>query len=471
MALSATAIASASSAALGPAPSASPVASAAAPLPVSPDEARFNAEVLPLFARHACGAGPCHAMGKGGGFYLPGGDRRAYSETLAQIDRDHPAESRLFVKATGREPHNGGKNLAEDECDARALLAFIGRAPAPACASAVAKVDELPRFTREAAPALRSLGCATAACHAGSKPARAALDLLSLDGPAPSDVAPALASVTRTLRNRVVPWMSPVLQAAWGEGSKAHEKVDVTSCAHRRLQGFIAGAPEITCDVAAPARRAPSLEALVSTVMPALARRGCIDATCHASGAGGLPLFDPANNPHAAVSDWVGLLARVEEGKPIEETTLFKKARNVIPHGGGKRLGGAGDCTDAMLVSWLAGRPVSPCGPKPAPTFERFASDVQPVLDKLTCTQSRCHGRGVRNKLEITPRAEGADLEANYRRVLSELDLEFAPFSEVMLRMREPCAYTVVAAWIEGSPRPSCTVGDPKPGMFPRLDD
>jgi hypothetical protein len=43
------------------------------------------------------------------------------------------------------------------------------------------------------------------------------------------------------------------------------------------------------------------------------------------------------------------------------------------------------------------------------------------------------------------------------------------PFSQGMLRMREPCAYAVTGAWIEGTKKPDCPLVDPDPRLFPRV--
>src|SRR5262249_4743821 len=143
---------------------------------------------------------------------------------------------------------------------------------------------------------------------------------------------------------------------------------------------------------------------------------------------------------------------------------------NDEPHGGGKRLGGEGDCRDAMLVDWVSGKPVRPCAPRPAPSFARFAAEVQPVLEKMTCTRAACHGEG-RRVYHVAPHPDAPRLDPHYRETVAQIDPDFAPLSEVMLRMREPCAYAVVTAWIEGAPKPSCVVQDPDPSIFPRLDD
>jgi hypothetical protein len=435
----------------------------------APSGERFTGVIRPILGAHGCDATPCHGAFKGGGFFLPGGaDPRDYPQVLAQIDPAHPSESKLWKKAVGLLPHNGGQNLAPGECDARWLLAWIGGEPDPPCGGAppANRAVDSARFARTVAPGLRALGCAKASCHGGEARAQARLDLASLTGSGPYDAA--LASFERTATNRIVPWKSAVLMAAWGEGARGHVKADLASCAYRRLHGFVARAPEAACDLDAPPRQ--KLDDLVSTVVPSLLKRGCAAGTCHGGAPGRMALFDPANDRHAGVHDYVMLTARMEPGEPLERTTLLRKARNDEPHGGGKRLGGEGDCRDAMLVDWASGRPVRPCAPRPAPSFERFAAEVQPVLEKMTCTRAPCHGEG-RRIYHVAPHPDAPALALNFRETVAQIDPDFAPLSEVMLRMREPCAYAVVTAWIEGTSKPACTVQDPDPGSFPRLDD
>jgi hypothetical protein len=285
-------------------------------------------------------------------------------------------------------------------------------------------------------------------------------------GPAPYGAA--FASFERTAQNRVVPWKSAVLMAAWGEGARVHVKTDLASCAYRSLHAFVARAPEVACDLGG--RPQQKLDDFVSTVAPSLLKRGCAAGTCHGGGAERMTLFDPANDRHAGVHDYVMLTARMEPGVPLERTTLLRKVRNDEPHGGGKRLGGAGDCRDAMLIDWASGRPVRPCAPRAAPSFERFAAEVQPVLEKMTCTRAECHGEG-RRIYHVAPHPDAPTLAANYKETVAQIDPDFAPLSGVMLRMREPCAYAAVSAWIEGAAKPACTVQDPDPSIFPRLDE
>ena len=47
--------------------------------------------------------------------------------------RKEPKKSELLKKALGQVQHNGGKNLAEGECDTQRLVAWIADQPDPAC--------------------------------------------------------------------------------------------------------------------------------------------------------------------------------------------------------------------------------------------------------------------------------------------------------------------------------------------------
>jgi len=96
---------------------------------------------------------------------------------------------------------------------------------------------------------------------------------------------------------------------------------------------------------------------------------------------------------------------------------------------------------------------------------------VQPVLDKMTCTNQQCHGGLVPHFILARNAKLPEELMKNYKAVLKTIDYDYSPFSEIMLRMREPCAYAVTGAWIEKKPRPSCVVQDPDPSIFPRRDE
>jgi hypothetical protein len=437
-------------------------ASAGAPTVAMPSADRFETDVRPIFAEHGCATGSCHGMFKGGGMYLVNA-RSDFESVAAFVDVDRPEESLLLRKALGEVPHVGGRNLRAGGCDARRIEAWIRGAPGPTCTEPRHRRDEA-RFDREVRPALEALGCAATACHGGAHTAK--LDLTRLrDAP-----ERARAAMEATGLNRVTTWLSPVVRAAMGELAGHPAPADPASCAIRRLYRYAAESPEETCPIGGPAVRRPDRAVLRGAVMPLLARRGCMDTGCHGGGgSGSLSIFDPKADVHVALHDYLVLTARLEPGVPADQTTLLLKTRNVDPHGGGKRLGGDGDCFDAATVAWIRGRPPARCSPRSPPSFDDFKAEIQGVLDRMTCSQASCHG-GALDHYKLVERAStDADLRANYAETVAELDLDYMPFSPVMLRMREPCAYSVTGAWIEGAPRPACTLVDPDPRIFPRV--
>lgn len=439
------------------------------------DDERYVKVVRRLLTKHGCDASNCHGAIKGGGLYFSSGNphyQKDYQAVIERINRKAPRESELIKKALGKVPHIGGKNLADDECDTRRLLAWIGDEPDIECKEPPPP-QTAERFAREVAPALVALGCAAASCHGTTGGAgNGRLDLSGLAaGAARKDdaLASAYKAFMGSRLNHLVVWMSPVLKAAWGEDAAHKRQVDLRSCAYRRLHGFIAGSPEATCTVDQPLPDVPSFAAFSDVVLPEVAKRGCVESDCHGRGAGDMPLFEFNVDGHARLHNYLALTSRVEDPSRPDESTLLRTARNKDPHGGGARLGGAGDCIDELVVRWLRGQKVRRCPPPTPPSYERFASEVQPVLDKMTCTQAACHGEEV-TTFHLTPRARGQAARANYQAVLKHIDFDFMPFSQVMLRMREPCAYSVVGAWIEKKPRPDCVVHDPDPSVFPRRD-
>ena len=90
------------------------------------------------------------------------------------------------------------------------------------------------------------------------------------------------------------------------------------------------------------------------------------------------------------------------------------------------------------MTSWIRRQPIQPCKPRRRLRYERFVKEVQPTLDKMTCTQARCHGsqsglrhQALRQGREKTLRAElHLDAPEDQRRLL--------PFSEIMLHARAP---------------------------------
>jgi hypothetical protein len=422
---------------------------------------RFESEIRPLLAAHGCAAASCHGTFKGGGLFLKN-SHEDFESVAAVVDVHRPDESLFLRKALRKMPHVGGRNLSADGCDTQRIVAWIAGAPSPACTEPAGGRTEA-RFEREMRPALQNLGCTQHACHGAEHITK--LDLSHLDD-AP---AQANASLTATGLNRIAVWRSPVVQAALGELPGHAPPKDPTSCAIRRLYGYVADSPEEHCATDRPLAPYPDRDALRDIVMPMLARRGCTDGGCHGDGAGEMSLFDPSRDKHAALHDYLVLTARVEPGRAPADTTLLQKTRNEEPHGGGTRLGGEGDCFDAQTVAWIQGKSVHACARRAPPVFSGFQADIQGVLDRMTCSQTACHG-GALERFKLIPHAQtDADLRANYAQTLAAIDLDYMPFSPVMLRMREPCAYSVTGAWIEGKPRPTCTLVDPDPKLFPRV--
>jgi hypothetical protein len=88
----------------------------------------------------------------------------------------------------------------------------------------------------------------------------------------------------------------------------------------------------------------------------------------------------------------------------------------------------------------------------------------------MTCTNKQCHGGTLKHFVVMPRPTDPQVMRANYQEVIKQIDYDFMPLSPIQLRMREPCAYSVVGAWIEGKPKPSCVVHDPDPRIFPRRD-
>jgi hypothetical protein len=441
--------------------------------PDEPDE-RYQNVVVPILGRRGCASGHCHGTLRGGGFQLLGGDRRDrqdYKEVLARIDRKSPAQSELLLKSTGKVQHNGGRNLTEDSCDYKRLVAWIGERPDIECTD-VPPLDPA-RFAREVAPALKAMGCVS--CHGETPQARVRFDLSALYRE-PLRLDDARRSLAATNPTPYMTWMSSVIRAADAADGKHTTKIDPRSCAYRRLYGFLAGSPELGCAIPAdgPVRgdeTLPELEPFAKYVLPAISKRGCFDMSCHGGGAGGMTLFGLQAKGSTGLHEYLALMARVEDLGHPEKSTFLQTVRNELAHGGGLRLGGAKDCIDQMVVSWLSRKVVRPCPAPTVPPYDRFVKEIQPVLDRMTCSQRRCHGENIK-AFRLVPNAQDErSLRANYLTTLKEIDLDFMPFSGVQLRMREPCAYDVVGAWIMKQPRPNCVLRDPDPRLFPRLKD
>lgn len=442
-------------------------------------DTRYVNFVRPLLRQHRCDAGQCHGnITFKGGFYLSISVDQGihdYRTVLRRIDRKEPEKSQLVQKALGQIEHIGGINLDAKSCEVQRLLAWIGERPDPAC-SDPPPPDPKERFVREVVPALNTMGCAEQSCHGGETKARARLDLSELHAPKPRMELVAY-SFSLTPQNKIAVYRSAAVKAANADDGIHKKAIDPLSCGYRRLYGFIAGAPEIRCDVADDARGVrqrglPTLAGFAEHVVPVLERRGCNEMTCHGGDAGNLPLSGNLDIPQVVMHDFIMLTSRVEDFARPDQSTLMRASRNLIPHGGGRAMGGKGDCLDGTIVTWLSGKMTKTCPPAAPPSYERYAKEIQPVIDHMTCGNKKCHGGGYIPHFVLNYRATAEkDVRANYASVLHQIDPDFMPFSQVQLRMREPCAYAIVGAWIQNKPKPSCQMGPPDPSAFPRRDD
>ncbi|MFM8283905.1 MAG: DUF1549 domain-containing protein [Planctomycetaceae bacterium] len=116
---------------------AAPVFTLAAPGVARADERLlFETDIQPILTARGCNAGGCHGKSGGkNGFALslfgfdPDGDHRAIVSGARgrRVDFAAPARSLLLLKATGAEPHGGGKRIDEGSPDHRRLEAWIAR--------------------------------------------------------------------------------------------------------------------------------------------------------------------------------------------------------------------------------------------------------------------------------------------------------------------------------------------------------
>lgn len=444
---------------------AAPVPPRPAPPPLT-ELARYQQVLRPILIRSGCAAGPCHSAFRGGGFFFTGGDDRELHEVVTRIDRSAPEKSEILRKATNQLQHNGGRNLDVGSCGYRRIVAWIAGQPDIDCSAEAPRSPA--RFAREAAPALVSMGCVS--CHSEPGAAKSKLDLTELTG-ATQNPDVVLARIEAAKPSRFQPWATALIaatDATDGKHSKAH---DHQSCAFRRLYGFLADAPELSCALSEPAAptKLPSFADFVTHVEPAIAKRGCFDVSCHSGGVEEMSLHGVSDRAYHGWHDYLMLIARVPDLTKPDDSLFLRTVRNQEPHGGGQRLGGAGDCIDDTVTAWLRGQPIAPCKKPKVPSFARFVQEIQPVLDTMTCTKSRCHGANLEHfKVKRAP-TDQASLRKNYDVVLAHVNLDFMPFSEVQLRMRQPCAYSIVGAWIEGKPSPVCTVVTPPASIFPRM--
>ncbi|MFM8891154.1 MAG: DUF1549 domain-containing protein, partial [Planctomycetia bacterium] len=100
----------------------------------SPAVPGFRRDVMPIFFRAGCNAGTCHGSARGKDGYMlslfgfdPAGDYRRTVEEMPgrRVNTAAPAESLLFLKATGAVPHTGGKRFERDSDLATTMLAWI----------------------------------------------------------------------------------------------------------------------------------------------------------------------------------------------------------------------------------------------------------------------------------------------------------------------------------------------------------
>lgn len=452
-------------------------APAPAPAPALTIADRYARDIRPIFIRHGCTGGSCHSANRGGGFHFTGNDERELPNVLSRIDPKNPEKSELLLKATGVAQHNGGQNIALGSCDYRRLLAWISDQPDIQCS------DEPPRdsarFAREIMPALHVLGCDT--CHSEPGAAQVRLDLAAVKqasaapaGAPLSAQGSALFTALDSMRvNSYSPWTSPMLSALLATDGKHSKQIDRRLCAFRRVYGYMVNAPELSCDVSetTPPATMPDHATYAKAVYPIMAKRACYDSNCHGSGVKDMALRGITSEALDGWHDYLMLTARVEDFKEPDKSTLMLTARNKLPHGGGQRLGGAGDCVDDALSAWMQRKPIVPCKPPKPPSYERFVKEIQPVLDKMTCTQTRCHSDSIRGYVIKPYPKDDKTMRANYDATLRKIDVDFMPFSEIILRMREPCAYSRVAVWIEGKPPVTCEIITPPPSAFPRLSE
>ena len=352
------------------------------------------------------------------------------NEVRKAVRPGDPARSPLLQKALGNH-HLGGRNLDEDTCETRLLSDWIrgrrGLSPCPDPPPSQ-RAPELPRALLD-----RLASCASAACHGGAVSPRL------FDPTLPTGAGLDARSLERVV-DRVRPTHSVLLHRMLGEGGHAASLRSDHDRDYLDIAAWIGGAslPE--------GRSLPSLDGYAREVHPILVRRGCTNGACHGSGGVTLTLFP---DTAAIVDNWVRLAPRAASG------LLLHKARNLVAHGGGSRLGGPDDCSTRVVEEWVAGRPSPSCRPSAPPDFNRFAQVVQPSLETLTCP--RCHGDGgLTFHFEAKP--DRATLERNYREVLAHVDTEYPPASSVLLRVSEDCMQARILAWVGREPDPGCTV-------------
>src|SRR5262249_12593738 len=98
------------------------------------EEVRFRRDVMAILSRAGCNQGACHGNQNGkGGFKLSRRGEDAEQDWLAlthdalgrRVDRQHPADSLLLLKATATVPHEGGRRFAIGSPEYAHLLAWL----------------------------------------------------------------------------------------------------------------------------------------------------------------------------------------------------------------------------------------------------------------------------------------------------------------------------------------------------------
>ena len=359
---------------------------------------------------------------------------RDLAQVLKQLRVGDPRRSPLYTKALGGD-HLGGKSVAAGSCEAKLLASWIqGRRELAPC---VAPAQAAPLATPGAAlpPSLRALlpGCARPACHGGAvgpyllDPARPGADAVDVEALAPS-------------LDRFLPSRSRLLARLLGAGDHPRSIASTDDPVYRELHAWVSG----EAVVRAPA---PSFEAFERDVQPILERRGCTNGGCHGASTADFILV---GTREAVIDNYLRIVPRVAAG-------LFPaKPRNLEPHGGGRRLGAPDeDCASATIGGWIGGAAPAACRSRALPDRARFASLVQPSLEKLTCP--RCHEGGKLDFL-FTAHPDAVGLERNYQSVLRKIDLDYPPASAVLLRVHEDCMQARLLSWVDRQPDPGCTV-------------
>ncbi|MSP62344.1 MAG: hypothetical protein EXR72_18830 [Myxococcales bacterium] len=393
------------------------------------DAKAFRETVRPILQRAGCAGPTCHGSSLIGMRLGPSG--RDFERDLVAVARHvvpgAPGRSALLKKALGI-GHLGGCGVAPKSCEEAQLAAWIRGRPVAACRPEVHSrvvAAELP-----AALANLPSRCASSICHGG--PATPRLLHPRRPGAARVNAEALLPSL-----DRLQPTTSRLFHLLLG--GEGHERFldGGDDPLYRELFAWIAGEAVVGA-------QAPSFDRFVDQVHPLLVRRGCTNAGCHGSAANDLVLLAAA-----PLDNYLRLVPRIADG------TFPRKPQNLLPHGGGRRLGGDEDCVMATIRGWLDGRPARPCTPRPPPDRARFAKLVQPSLETLTCP--RCHADDALG-FRFLANPTAAQLEENYRQVVAHVDLDYPAVSPVLLRVREDCMQARFLAWVDRQPDPGCTV-------------